>query len=448
MTSKDALTGLSIRLSRSPGNETRSSSGVTGQAYPGTEGRGSRYLTSAAVSGRALGREVAIMNRHTQALIAVAALVVGVLGPIPASLATAPGLSGTVSSEGHTLTWATGGVSAPTGDLVGTYDGVVQAGATVTFNGSATFSVGHNAVTNLSQSGALTGATSKTFSQRVYEGTYAMPFNLTATAPGGTGSGVLGSMTASTSSRNCNDSGVCAGPSISLKLAVVGSGSPSPSPTPSTKGQIQLRSAAYRCMKQYMIQAKGNRFYKWTRRGSLTIYRNALISVEVVVNPAALSPEAEAQYLDGVITLRRDPRTLSGSDCLAFGNTMWEEVSHSIEDAHGDVFYGQSYDRRERRVDYMIQMDETWQTLARLEKDAREGASAKALAFRWKLYLKQVERVRKTAIRRGYTPDHLKLKEWFGWDMYPKKIRRNYLTGKFLPGPAGEDLRKALRSVK
>ena len=124
------------------------------------------------------------MMRSQTLRLAVSAAVVIIVGTTPAaadSTLSGAALSGSVDYAGHTLTWATSGASPATGDLAGSYDGVVPAGATVTFSGSATFSLGPG-VTNLSQSASLSGAEGVSFSQRVGQGTYTLPYSLTTTA--------------------------------------------------------------------------------------------------------------------------------------------------------------------------------------------------------------------------------------------------------------------------
>ena len=257
---------------------------------------------------------------------------------------------------------------------------------------------------------------------------------------------MVGSLTASVSSRNCNDWGVCGGPSVTIDLAIVrGTATPPPTGQTPPKGQKQMLAAAYRCLSQYLQEANGHKFSKWTSRGSKDLYRATLLDQVVEVNPGALRGSANAQYLDGVITVRKDPRTLTSAECAAFGKTIWEEVSHAIEDDHGDMGYFDSEDRREARVDYMLEMDETFGILARLEEDAKKGASPQKLAKRWRLFAKNVKAAHNKAVSRGYTPDPKQLKDWFGWEMSPVQIKKNYLSGKFLPGPDGKNLRKALR---
>lgn len=144
-------------------------------------------------------------------------------------------LSGTLQDGGHTLTWSLSGATAAPPELADSYDGVVKAGTTVTFSGSATYSIGKGYVTNLSQSAWLTGTDGASFSQRVGEGTYNLPYSLTAVAPkaseGAKIGDVIGYLSASSSSRNCNDWGVCGGPRVSLSLAVVASSSDTQPPT-------------------------------------------------------------------------------------------------------------------------------------------------------------------------------------------------------------------------
>lgn len=144
-----------------------------------------------------------------------------------------PGLSGTKTFERHTLTWSTSGAGAvpAASELAANYDGIVSPGAKVTFSGSMVFVLGAGAVTNLSQSAWMSGGSdspSVSFSERVYGGTYTLPYNLTVTAPRPTGDvekgTVIGSVSASARASNCNDSGVCARVAVELRFAVVSGG--------------------------------------------------------------------------------------------------------------------------------------------------------------------------------------------------------------------------------
>lgn len=182
--------------------------------------------------------------------LALPAAVVLILGTTPVAfgdgshLAATP-FSGTQQAGGHTLTWSLSGAQAPPADLVGSYDGVVPAGATVTFSGSATFVIGQGYVTNLSQDASLSGTDGASFSQRVGGGTFTLPYSLSTRAPKATDEDkvgdVIGYLSASVSSRNCNDWGVCEGPSVSFSLAVVATSADTEKPTVS----LEKRSKIY-----------------------------------------------------------------------------------------------------------------------------------------------------------------------------------------------------------
>jgi hypothetical protein len=163
--------------------------------------------------------------------------------------ADSPGLSGTTTYEGHTLTWSTGGVSAVPADrpdLAESYDGVVAGGATITFSGTMAYTIGEGYVTNLSQSAGMSGAAnsppSVTYSGRVGGTSITTPFSLAGRAPWtkdmtAQPNGVAASIVLSASSRNCNDWGVCGGPGVELVIAVMktGAGGPKENKPPTVK---------------------------------------------------------------------------------------------------------------------------------------------------------------------------------------------------------------------
>lgn len=198
------------------------------------------------------------MLRLSTLRLALPAVVVLVVGGAPvAAHADDPGahdvsaavlsstpLSGSQEAGGHTLTWTLSGASAAPAELAGSYDGVVPAGATITFSGSATYTIAQGSGTNLSQSASLSGTDGASFAKRVGGGTYTLPYNLTTVAPkaddGDKAGDVIGYISASASSRNCNDVGVCGGPSVSLSLAVVASSSDTEKPVVSLEKRTKI----------------------------------------------------------------------------------------------------------------------------------------------------------------------------------------------------------------
>jgi hypothetical protein len=192
------------------------------------------------------------MGMRKTGIMLAAIVTCAAVGTAPAVATTRaadrPGLSGSQSYGGNTVTWATGGVGAvPSSrpDLAAAYDGIVKAGDTLTFSGSMSFSIPAGAVTNLSQQASLSGggsAPTAGFSQRVGEGTYTTPFAFSVRAPWVKGvtpqeNGVAATMVAYASSKNCNDSGVCGGVDVTLTFAIMsssGGGSPSTENQPPT----------------------------------------------------------------------------------------------------------------------------------------------------------------------------------------------------------------------
>lgn len=147
-------------------------------------------------------------------------------------------LSGSFEQDGHAITWAVAGAEAcPAAVLAVQPDcsGVVRPGVKVTLTASASFTIGEGAVTNLSQGAqlSLTGAPSQSqsFSERVGGGTYAHSWTLAITSPVSSADAtkpagsVLGYGSASVHSRNCNDWGVCGGPTAEVRLVLVNSSS-------------------------------------------------------------------------------------------------------------------------------------------------------------------------------------------------------------------------------
>lgn len=129
-------------------------------------------------------------------------------------------LSDTVVSGGHTLTYSVGGVDPAPGSG---YDGHVRAGATVTLVGALSYTLADGYSTLLTQRASLgsKGVTGYS-SEYVGGGTYTTPFSLAVTAPRTAGEGVVSSIRAEVSGRNCNFSGVCGGPTVTISLGVLG----------------------------------------------------------------------------------------------------------------------------------------------------------------------------------------------------------------------------------
>jgi hypothetical protein len=185
--------------------------------------------------------------------------------PVSTAMAAPPPLSGTVSLYGHTITYATGGVSAvPAGHPEwAAYAGVVPVGGTVTLSGSIDF-VSPGGLTYLTMWASLNGQGGPMPPDKeVYKkaaattGTYTMPFSFSEPATASSEA-----VAAGMSSRNCNDSMVCGGPEILMYIKVVPKGtalSKPPKPKPEApKPVVDTKAPTVRALASDAIIRKGH----------------------------------------------------------------------------------------------------------------------------------------------------------------------------------------------
>jgi hypothetical protein len=213
--------------------------------------------------------------------------------------------------------------------------------------------------------------------------------------------------------------------------------------TTTTKPVTTLTGAAYALMKKFMTRYDKAGFSKVTDLGAIGIYRSTLASLKIVIDPK-LKPFAKYDPNSNTIVLSRDPRSLKPSEEDAFGQTLWHELTHAIEDTHGDIGMFDSPLYAERNIEYMTHVVGDLQTLAKMEDHAKRGASVATLRAWWNLYLKQMSRANRLPETLKYPPSLKLLRTWFGFKANPAAIRKFYLSGKALPGRAGANLRKAL----
>jgi hypothetical protein len=152
--------------------------------------------------------------------------------------AAPPPPSGSVSLYGHTITYATGGVSAVPAshpEWAG-YAGVVPVGGKVTLTGSIEF-VSPGGLTYLTMWASLNGQGGPMPPEKeVYKkvtattGTYTLPFSFSEPVTASSEA-----VAAGMSSRNCNDSMVCGGPEILMYFKVVPKGTALPKPAKPAK---------------------------------------------------------------------------------------------------------------------------------------------------------------------------------------------------------------------
>jgi hypothetical protein len=205
-----------------------------------------------------------------------------------------------------------------------------------------------------------------------------------------------------------------------------------------------LQGAAYEQMKTFMQAFDTEGFAKVVDLGTSSTYKATLAGLTLVVDP---SIQGVAQYdpTTKTLTFSKDPRKVSAAGKAAMGETVWHEVTHAIEDEHGDIGYFDNEAYAERNIDYMTYVARSalpW--LEQLEKQAKKGASVAKLKALWQKYLKAMDAAGKLPSTTQYPPDLGLMKTWFGFAATPADIKAAYLSGKALPGKLGANLRKAL----
>ena len=209
---------------------------------------------------------------------------------------------------------------------------------------------------------------------------------------------------------------------------------------------VKIKSAAYGLLKKFMSEYDSTGFSKVAKIGNLTTYRTTLNEgVAVKIDP---SLHAVAQYdpQTKTITFSKDPRTVKSSDSVAFGETVWHELTHAIEDAHGDIGAFNSEAYAERNVDYMTYVIRiALPNLERMESKAKRGSKAATLDPYWDKFIKKLGNASALTSSAGYPPDLETMREWFGFQVDPEQIRARYLTNKAFSSKKWAELRKALK---
>lgn len=214
---------------------------------------------------------------------------------------------------------------------------------------------------------------------------------------------------------------------------------------PTGAATTTMEASAYGHMKKFMGAYDSAGFSRVVKIGNLTTYRATLTSVELRVNPN-LDSVAEYDPKTKTITFSKDPRTIGSSESLAFGETVWHEITHAIEDAHGDIGYFDSEEYAERNTDYMTHVARVALPLLRkMEKDALAGLSAAKLEVRWRAFVKQVGVASTLPSTKAYPPNYEIMRQWFGFQVNPEQIKKMYLTNKAFSYPKWSRLRTALK---
>jgi len=237
--------------------------------------------------------------------------------------------------------------------------------------------------------------------------------------------------------RHSAERGVCWSVSIAafLLLAIT----PSVLAAPKT-----THAAAYEHMQKFMQKYDKDGFATKVDFGRLKTYRVRLAQCRFVVKPTL---GALAQYgpETNVIYISKDPRKVKGAESEAWGETAWHEVTHALEDRHGDDFTSSDKLYQDRNTWYMTHVIRSaLPVLDQLERRAKAGASVDQLKALWAKYLEEMEAARKLPETLKYPPDLALMRSWFGFRADSDEVKNLYLTGKAFSGKEWGNLRKAL----
>jgi hypothetical protein len=191
-----------------------------------------------------------------------------------------------------------------------------------------------------------------------------------------------------------------------------------------------LKSASYGLMKEFMEKYNANGFAKVVSIGDISIYKKALLNVKIQVNPK-LKSLALYDPKNEILVLSKNPLTVKKSERLNLGNSVWHEVTHRIEDEHGDIGYFDGKLYAERNTEYMTYVaNAALPYLELLEKNAKGKTDVATMKKMWAAFVKKVNGTSALPEVKKYPPNAKTLKDWFGFKFNVNDIRKLYESGK------------------
>ncbi|HBV97151.1 MAG TPA: hypothetical protein DEF36_08900 [Desulfotomaculum sp.] len=215
-------------------------------------------------------------------------------------------------------------------------------------------------------------------------------------------------------------------------------GSKSSQESGTTAAAQQTNNAnAYKHLLKYMKQFEGSQFNNVIRVGNLPTYRSELSEVKIVIKEETNS-SAKYDPVSDTITLSEDPARVLDEDSLDMGMLVWHELTHKIENTHGDMGVLDNKLYAERNIEYMkhiIGVALPW--LEKMERDTNAD-DAKIREY-WSKFVAAFDSVNSLPEVQEYPPNFKLMKEWFDFSVDKDAILEFYQSGK-----AGERFKKAL----
>ncbi len=206
-----------------------------------------------------------------------------------------------------------------------------------------------------------------------------------------------------------------------------------------------VQGAAYGHLTKFVGQYNAAGFSRVVKLGDMAIYRTTLSGLTVKVDPK-LKPIAQYDPKTNTITFSKDPRKVTSAQSLDFGETVWHELTHAIEDARGDIGVFDSEAYAERNIDYMTYIvGNALPFLKTMEAKAKAGAKAATLEAYWRKFMAKVAAASTLPSVKQYPPNFETMRLWFGFKVNPEEVKRMYATNKAFSSKTWAQVRLALR---
>jgi hypothetical protein len=190
-----------------------------------------------------------------------------------------------------------------------------------------------------------------------------------------------------------------------------------------------LKGSSILLVKKHLNKYKKFHFSKSMSLGNLKTYRKALSEVKITIDPN-YSNIAKYDADNKIIILKKDPRKVKGPIADKLAANIWHEVTHRIEDQHGDIGYLDSVHYAERNIEYMEHVEIHLDKLVRLEKTAKKSGSQRKMLKLWNSFLINLSNAYSEPIFKDYPPDFDLLRDWMGFRCDVNKIKKYYKSGK------------------
>jgi hypothetical protein len=212
----------------------------------------------------------------------------------------------------------------------------------------------------------------------------------------------------------------------------------------SPKRPDAIHVAANSLMQSFMQRLDKQGFAEVVDFGRSTTYKVALLHCRIVLDPSLKDAIATYGPKSNVLTLSKDPRTAKGLAKQTWGETLWHEMTHALEDANGDDFTSSDKLYQDRNTWYMKYTVVAFNWLVEMEQRAKAGGSVAQLRTCWNKYLEGMQYANNLEETKKFPPDLALMRKWFGFRANTDEIKALYLNDKAFSGEKWANLRAAL----